>query len=127
MMAEHVLFQHCPVTFPWTILLGLLSHRPAWGVTLIKIKINKLIIMMFHGILNTKGIFPKTSYTVWNTSLILSHPPSLLGHCPKFDRIFFLMASLSTFRFFQKKIKIWGGVHKSKYFSDTFSRQIRHF
>ena len=34
------------------------------------------------------------SYTVWNTSLILSHPPTLLGQCPKFDRIYFLTASL---------------------------------
>ena len=37
------------------------------------------------------------SYTVWNTSLILSHPPTLLGQCPKFDRIYFLMASLINF------------------------------
>ena len=28
-------------------------------------------------------------------SLILSHPPTLLGQCPKFDQIYFLMASLS--------------------------------
>ena len=43
---------------------------------------------MFHGVLNTIGIFQKISYTLWNVSLILSHPPSLLGQCPKFDRIF---------------------------------------
>ena len=49
---------------------------------------------MFHGVLNTIGIFQKISYTLWNTSLILSHPPSLLGQCPKFDRMIFLTASL---------------------------------
>jgi hypothetical protein len=49
---------------------------------------------MFQKVLNIIGIFPKISYTLWNLSLILSHPPSLLGQCPKFDRIFFLMASL---------------------------------
>ena len=39
---------------------------------------------MFDRVLNTLGIFQKNLYTLWNTSLILSHPPSLLGHCPKF-------------------------------------------
>jgi hypothetical protein len=49
---------------------------------------------MFHRVLNTMVIVRKISYTLWITSFILSHPPSLLGQCPKFDRIFFLMASL---------------------------------
>ena len=50
------------------------------------------------------------SYTVWNMRLILSHPPTLLGQCPKFDRIYFLMASLipmletETWRSVKKKI-----------------------
>ena len=52
---------------------------------------------MFHRVLHTLGIFQKISYTLWNMSLILSHPPSLLGQCPKFDRIFFLMASLRLY------------------------------
>ena len=93
-MADHVLSQHCPVPFTWTRLLGLLPNCPASGVTLLRIKINKLIIMMFHLVLNTTGIFQKISYTLWNTSLILSDPPSLLGQCPKFDRIFFFTAFL---------------------------------
>ena len=50
---------------------------------------------MFHRVLNTMGIFQKISYTLWITSLILSHPPSLSGQFPKFDRISFLMASLN--------------------------------
>ena len=71
------------------------QRRPILVVTLLRIiKNNKLIILMFHRVLNTMGIFQKISYTLWNVSLILSHPPSLLGQCPKFDRIFFLMASL---------------------------------
>jgi hypothetical protein len=49
---------------------------------------------MFQKVLNNIGIFQKISYTLWNMSLIISHPPSLLGHCPKFDRFVFLMASL---------------------------------
>ena len=94
LMADHVLYQYCPVPFPRTTLLGLLSHCPSWGVTLKRMEIIKLIIMMFQWVLNTTGIFQKISYTVWNTSLILSHPPSLLGHCPKFDRMISLTASL---------------------------------
>ena len=71
-------------------------HCPVWGVTLLRMKNNELIILMFQKVLNIIGIFPKISYTLWNLSLILSHPPSLLGQCPKFDRIFFFMASLSA-------------------------------
>jgi hypothetical protein len=60
-----------------------------------KNKNNKLIILMFQRVLTKIGIFQNISYTLWNMSWNLSHPPSLLGQCPKFDRIFFLMASLS--------------------------------
>jgi hypothetical protein len=56
--------------------------------SLLRIKNNKLIILMFHRVFPNLGIFQKISYTLWNMSLILSHPPSLLGQCPKFDRIF---------------------------------------
>jgi hypothetical protein len=56
--------------------------------SLLRIKNNTLIILMFHRVLHTTRIFQKISYTLWNMSLILSHPPSLLGQCPKFDRIF---------------------------------------
>ena len=58
-------------------------HCPVWRVALFSIK--------------NKRIFQEISYTVWNMPLILSHPPSLLGQCPKFVRIFFLMASLIYF------------------------------
>ena len=50
---------------------------------------------MFQGVLNTISFFGKLSYTLWNVSLILSHPPSLFGQCPKFDRTFFCTASLT--------------------------------
>ena len=46
------------------------------------------------------------SYTVWNMSLILSHPPTLLGQCPKFDRIYFLMASLTRGRYHYAEVKM---------------------
>ena len=58
---------------PWEVL------NSAWGVSLLRIKINKLIILMFHRVLNTIVTFQKISYTLWNTSLIFSHSPSLLG------------------------------------------------
>ena len=56
-----------------------------FGVLQLRMKNNKLIILMFHRVLNTIEIFQKISYTLWNVCLTLSHPPSLLGQCPKFE------------------------------------------
>ena len=62
------------------------------------------------------------SNTVWTMSLILSHPPTLLGQCPKFDRIYFLMASLMN-QFFLNTCCI----HHMKLFDHCFPHVICSF
>ena len=71
---------------------------------------------------NTSYINTQISYTVWNMRLIFSHPPTLLGKCPKFDLICFLMASLTN-QFFLNTCCI----HHMKLFDHCFPHVICSF